>query len=86
MTLTEEKLLDIIVKAVAAAVGTAHEGGRGTGGGCGRVLKEKAYQEVGKLTRGQEQWAEWAYDFKIATGTMSKEVKRVMETIETRDE
>ena len=50
MALTEEKLLEIIVKAVSAAVGAAHEGGRGAGGECGRVLKEKAYQEVGKLT------------------------------------
>ena len=68
MALTEEKLLDIIVKAVATAVGPALERGRGIGGGGGRVLKEKTYQEVGKLTRGQEQWAEWAYDFKIARG------------------
>ena len=86
MAFTEEKLLEIIVKAVSAAVGAAHEGGRGAENGGGRVLKAKAYQEVGKLTRGQEQWAEWAYDFKIATGTMSTEVKRVMETIETKDE
>ena len=79
-------MLKIIVKAVSAAVGAAHEGGRGAGNGGGRVLKEKAYQEVGKLTRGQEQWAERAYDFKIATSTMSTEVKRVKETIETKDE
>ena len=52
------------------------------GGSQGRVLREKGFSEVAKLSRGQDQWDDWSYDFKIATGTMSTETKRILEMVE----
>ena len=85
MAMTEEQLMQLIARAVATAVGASQaamaaaipvgKGGGGGGGGGGhqggRLLKEKGFSEVGKLTRGQDQWTEWSYDFKIAMASMS---------------
>ncbi len=68
MAMTEEKLMNLIARAVAAAVGATQaataaaipvgSGGGGGGGGSGRILKEKVFSEVPKLTRGQDQCTE----------------------------
>jgi hypothetical protein len=96
MAMTEEQLMQLITRAVATAVGASQAamapaipvgaGGGGNGGGGGhhggRLLKEKGFSEVGKLNRGQDQWAEWSYDFKIAMATMSPEMRRTLEVIQ----
>ena len=93
MAMTEEQLLNLIARAVAMAAGASQaaaaaavpvggsSGGGGGGGGC-RLLKEKGFSEVPKLARGQDQWTEWSYDFKIAMATMSPEMWRTLDVIQ----
>ncbi len=93
--MTDERFLELISRAVSAAVaaaipvvgggGAGHGAGHGGHGG-GRVLKDKGYNEVPTLSRGQDQWEEWSYVFKVATGTMSPEVKKTIEVVETYPE
>ena len=96
MAVTEERMLELITRVVAAAVTATQqanaaaavpvpgEGGRGGGGGGqhSRVLREKGFADVSKLSRGQEQWADWSYDFRIAMATMSPEMRRLLEAIQ----
>ena len=56
--------------------------GHGGGGQSGRVLREKGFAEVVKLTKGQDQWEEWSYDFRIAISTMSPEMRRTLEVVQ----
>ncbi len=93
--MNEEQLMQLIVRAVTTAVGAAQAaavpvpgaGGRAVGGGAGgvgagRVLKEKGFAEVPKLSKGQEQWTDWSYDLRIAMATMSPEMRRTIDVIQ----
>ncbi len=91
--MTEEQLMQLIARAVATAIGANQvaaaaaipvvaSGGGGGGGSHGiRLLREKGFAEVPKLARGQDQRAEWSYDFKIAMATMSPEMRRTLKVI-----
>ncbi len=93
----EEQLMQLLARAVATAVGatqaaaaaavpvpggSAGGGHSGGNGGGGRVLRENGFSEIPKLSRGQDQWADWSYDFKIARATMSPEMRRTLEVIQ----
>ncbi len=81
--ITEEKLMELIVGAVAEVGAGVYSAGGGTGGGDGgRVIKEKGFNDVMKLTKGQDQYTEWSYDFKVALGRQNPEMKRTLEMIE----
>ena len=56
--------------------------GHGGGGGNSRVIREKGFNEVAKLARGQDQWEDWSYDFRIAISTMSPEMRRTLDVIQ----
>ena len=79
MAMTEDRIIELITRAIGAAM-AGFSDGRGEGSR-GRILKDKTYGEVSKLANG-DQWEDWAYDFKVATGTVSMEMKRCMEAIE----
>ena len=67
------------------AVGTSQGIVQG-GNGNGRVLKEKTFCEILKLSRGQDQWDEWSYDFKVAVGILSPDTRKILEIIEVMEE
>jgi hypothetical protein len=82
MPMSEKQLMQLIARAVATSIGASQavpaaaipvsaSGGGGGGGGGVRLLKEKGFAEVPKLAQGQDQWAEWSCDFKIAMATIS---------------
>ena len=83
MAMTEDRIIELIARAIGAAM-AGFSDGRGEGSR-GRVLREKSYSEVAKLSNG-DQWEDWAFDFKIATGTISPEMKRCLEVIEAMPE
>ena len=64
------------------AAGGGGQGGQGGHGGNGRVIREKGFAEVAKLTKGQDQWEDWSYDFRIALSTMSPEMRRTLDVIQ----
>ena len=68
--------------AASAPAGGGDRGGHGGGGGNGRVIREKGFGEVAKLTRGQDQWEDWSYDFRIALSTMTPEMRRTLDVIQ----
>ena len=93
MAMTEEQMMQWIARAVSAAMVAARAGEatatptdnnggeRGGGGSNTRVLREKGFSEVPKLS-GQDQYADWSYDFRIAMATMSPQMRKLLEGIQ----
>ena len=46
------------------------------------MLREKGFAEVAKLTKGQDQWEEWSYDFRVALSTMSPEMRLTLDVFQ----
>ena len=47
-----------------------------------RILFEKGYNRLEKFSHGEQDWADWAYDFKTILGTQCHQMKLLLEAVE----
>ncbi len=85
MVISEKKLFEMSVKAVAFAVAGAQAhgtGGGGGGSGQGRVIMDKAFSVARMFDKGDSLWEDWSHDFKAALGIQSPETRNTLEVVE----
>ena len=78
---SEEQLMELIVRTVAAALQGANVGVGVGGGGAGRINAE-AFDDVKKLDKGRDEYNDWAYDFKMALAAVSPDMHRTLNVVE----
>ena len=62
-----------------------HLGGGGPGAeGCKRTIFEKNFMRTDKFSKGENAWIDWAFDFKVALGAQSEEMRKVLDVVETQ--
>ena len=47
-----------------------------------RIIAEKGYNRLTKFSHGEEEWVDWAYDFKTVLGTQCHQMKGLLEAVE----
>lgn len=83
----EERLVEIIARAVAASIaaGAQTAGGQGNGGP-GQRIAAKAFSGVRKLEKGKDENGDWSNNCKVTLASVKPPMNRTIEIIETLTE
>jgi hypothetical protein len=79
IAMSHEQFMTLMAAVTARAGGQREAGG---GGGGRRTINDKGFNRVAKFSHGEGEWSDWSFDFKVALGAQSPEMKQTIEVVE----